>query len=51
MVFVDSEFYVRINTTDKKVVNSLYHYMLRGPSTVDGIRTGYGLDGPRIESR
>jgi len=28
-----------------------YHYFIRGPGSVVGIATGYGLEGPGIESR
>ena len=28
-----------------------YYILIRGPGSVNGIATGYGLDGPRIESR
>ena len=29
----------------------IYIYIYSGPGSVDGIATGYGLDGPGIESR
>ena len=37
--------------TVKPVCFRLHHVMYRGPGSVVGIATGYGLDGPGIESR
>ena len=34
-----------------EISNSTYHVMTCGPGSVGGIATGYGLDGPGIESR
>jgi hypothetical protein len=39
------------NNTDRKLRNLTYLCIVHGPGTSVGIATGYGLDGPVIESR
>jgi hypothetical protein len=41
---------IEIDYRDKRIIRELYKHQV-GPGSSVGIATGYGLDGPGIESR